>query len=98
MTPWTLSSTTWVPRRAVLEVDRAVLSRIVQIVTSAVRIDVALALSRTRPLFVPPTLCGALTVLVHKACVLRAIPPGAAATVTPAWTEPWARLLPLAQS
>ena len=36
-----------------------------QIVTSAVRIDVALALSRRRSLLAPPNSCGTLVVFVH---------------------------------
>ena len=41
------------------------LSGIMQIVTSAVRIDVALTLSRRRSLFAPPNSCGTLVVLAH---------------------------------
>ena len=40
-------------------------SGIMQIVTSAVRINVALTLSRRRSLFAPPNLCGTLVVLAH---------------------------------
>ena len=40
-------------------------SEIMQIVTSVVRIDVALTLSRRRSLFAPPNSCGTLVVSVH---------------------------------
>ena len=41
------------------------LSEIMQIVTSAVRIDVAPTLSRRRSLLAPPNLCRTLAVLAH---------------------------------
>ena len=41
------------------------LSGIMQIVTSAVRIDVALTLSRRRYLFAPPNSCGTMVVLAQ---------------------------------
>ena len=49
-----------------VEGDRAVLSGIMQIVTSAVRIDVALTLSRRRSLFAPPNSCGTLVVFSSR--------------------------------
>ena len=66
MTPWTLFSTTWVSQACGnCRGLSSSLSGIMQIVTSAVRVDVALTLSRRRSLFAPPNSCGTLVVLAH---------------------------------